>query len=83
MTVKTNRRIVLSSRATGLPSPEHFMRDDRMIEPLAEGQFLVRNLYLSVGPAQRGWVNASANYSEPVPVGGVMRSLAQAPAPFF
>ncbi|MDB6105808.1 MAG: NADP-dependent oxidoreductase [Gammaproteobacteria bacterium] len=76
MTVKTNRRIVLSSRPTGLPAPEHFMRDDRMIEPLAEGQFLVRNLYLSADPAQRGWVNASANYSEPVPIGGVMRSLA-------
>jgi NADPH-dependent curcumin reductase CurA len=74
--MKTNRRIVLSSRPTGLPAPEHFTRDDRMIEPLAEGQFLVRNLYLSVDPAQRGWVNASANYSEPVPIGGVMRSLA-------
>jgi NADPH-dependent curcumin reductase CurA len=37
---------------------------------------LVRNLYLSVDPAMRGWVNAAANYSEPVPVGGVMRSLA-------
>jgi hypothetical protein len=47
-----------------------------LIESLAEGQFLVRNRYLSIDPAQRGWVNASANYSEPVPVGEVMRSLA-------
>jgi NADPH-dependent curcumin reductase CurA len=76
MTTKINRRIVLASRPTGLPTPEHFMRDDQMIDPVTEGQFLVRNLYLSVDPAQRGWVNASANYSEPVPVGGVMRSLA-------
>jgi NADPH-dependent curcumin reductase CurA len=36
----------------------------------------VRNVYLSVDPAMRGWVNAAANYSEPVPIGGVMRSLA-------
>jgi NADPH-dependent curcumin reductase CurA len=36
----------------------------------------VRNLYLSIDPAQRGWVNASTNYSDPVPIGGVMRSLA-------
>jgi NADPH-dependent curcumin reductase CurA len=76
MTAHTNRRIVLASRPTGVPAPEHFKRDDRVVEPLADGQFLVRNLYLSVDPAQRGWVNASANYSNPVPIGGVMRSLA-------
>src|SRR6185436_19799823 len=43
---------------------------------LEVGQLLVRNLYLSVDPAMRGWVNAAANYSEPVPVGAVMRSFA-------
>src|SRR5271156_3292896 len=73
---KKNRRLVLASRPTGVPTPAHFMRDDRALEPLSAGQFLVRNLYLSVDPAQRGWINASANYSEPVPIGGVMRSLA-------
>jgi NADPH-dependent curcumin reductase CurA len=36
----------------------------------------VRNLYLSVEPAMRGWVNATGNYSEPVPIGSVMRSFA-------
>jgi NADPH-dependent curcumin reductase CurA len=41
-----------------------------------DGQVLVRNLYLSVEPAMRGWVNAVANYSEPVAIGAVMRSLA-------
>jgi NADPH-dependent curcumin reductase CurA len=75
-TARTNRRLVLGSRPSGVPAPENFARDDRVIEPLLEGRFLVRNLYLSVDPAQRGWVNASANYSEPVPIGEVMRSLA-------
>jgi hypothetical protein len=28
-------------------------------------QFLVRNEFLSVEPAMRGWVNAVANYSKP------------------
>jgi hypothetical protein len=41
----------------------------------AEGQILVRNLFLSVEPAMRGWVSSGANYWEPVPVGGVMRSF--------
>ena len=35
---------------------------------------VVRNVYLSVDPAMRGWVSAVANYSEPVAVGAVMRS---------
>ena len=37
---------------------------------------VVRNIYLSVDPAMRGWVSAVANYSEPVALGAVMRSLA-------
>src|SRR6266849_1900479 len=37
---------------------------------------LVRNLYLSVEPAMRGWVSSVANYSEPVAIGEVMRSFA-------
>lgn len=43
---------------------------------LADNQFLVRNLYLSIDPAQRGWVNEDANYANPVAIGDVMRSLA-------
>jgi NADPH-dependent curcumin reductase CurA len=76
MAARTNRRIVLASRPAGVPAPENFRRDDCLIAPLADGQFLVRNLFLSVDPAQRGWVSAAANYSTPVPIGGVMRSLA-------
>ena len=71
-----NRRLVLCERPVGIPAPRHFRRDDQPVESPGDGQFLVRNRYLSVDPAQRGWVNASANYSEPVPIGGVMRALA-------
>ncbi len=46
-----------------------------MPEP-SDGQVLVRNVYLSVDPAMRGWVSSVANYSEPVALGAVMRSLA-------
>ncbi len=41
-----------------------------------DGEFLVRNRFLSVDPAMRGWVSAVANYSEPVAIGEVMRSFA-------
>jgi NADPH-dependent curcumin reductase len=75
-TVLTNRRLVLAERPVGIPTPAHFRRDDLAVEPIADGQFLIHNRFLSVDPAQRGWVNASANYSDPVPIGGVMRALA-------
>ncbi len=42
----------------------------------SDGQVLVRNIFLSVDPAMRGWVSAVANYSDPVALGAVMRSLA-------
>jgi NADPH-dependent curcumin reductase CurA len=71
-----NRRIVLAERPTGVPQSTHFRRADQPIGTPEDGQFLVRNYYLSIDPAQRGWVNASSNYADPVPVGGVMRSLA-------
>jgi NADPH-dependent curcumin reductase CurA len=35
----------------------------------------VRNEYLSVAPAVRGWVSTVANYSKPVGIGEVMRSF--------
>lgn len=72
----TNRRIVLSSRPLGIPQAEHFTIEEAAIPELREGEFLVRNQYLSVDPAMRGWVNAVANYSNPVGIGEVMRSFA-------
>lgn len=73
---KPNRQVLLRTRPVGIPQAEHFEVVAGEMPQLADGQVLVRNVYLSVDPAMRGWVNAAANYSEPVPVGGVMRALA-------
>ncbi len=71
-----NRQVRLIARPEGIPEAHHFaLAEDAVPEP-AEGQFLVRNLYLSVDPAQRGWASAEANYSQPVPLGSAMRALA-------
>jgi len=76
MIERLNRRIILVERPLGVPEPRHFRRADEPVAALRDQEFLVRNLYLSIDPAQRGWVQAGANYSNPVPIGGVMRSLA-------
>jgi len=56
-----NRQVLLKSRPTGIPQAEHFEITERPAPELREGQILVRNQFLSVEPAMRGWVNAVAN----------------------
>jgi NADPH-dependent curcumin reductase len=70
-----NRQVLLKSRPQGIPQAEHFEIVESPVPVPADGQVLVRNRYLSVEPAMRGWVNAAANYSEPVAVGAVMRAI--------
>jgi NADPH-dependent curcumin reductase CurA len=71
-----NRQVILKARPEGIPQATHFeLREAAMPAP-GEGQFLIRNRFLSVDPAMRGWVSAVANYSEPVALGSVMRSIA-------
>ena len=76
MTPPVNRQVLLASRPDGIPQAEHFRIAEAPIPSLGAGQVLVRNEWLSVEPAMRGWVNAVANYSEPVAIGAVMRSFA-------
>lgn len=71
-----NRQVVLISRPAGIPQAENFAIVETPIPEPAEGQIVVRNHFLSVEPAMRGWVSAVANYMEPVPLGGVMRAFA-------
>ena len=73
---KTNRQVRLRARPEGIPQAHHFEVTEEPLGPLAEGRFRVRNSYLSVDPAMRGWVSAVANYSKPVGIGEVMRSFA-------
>jgi NADPH-dependent curcumin reductase CurA len=70
------RQVILAGRPSGIPRAEHFEIVEAALPTLQSGEFLVRNEFLSVEPAMRGWVNATANYSDPVPVGAVMRSFA-------
>ena len=76
MTPTKSRQVRLKSRPNGIPQAENFEIAEAPIPFLRDGQFLVRNDYLSVEPAMRGWVSAVANYSTPVGIGEVMRSFA-------
>jgi hypothetical protein len=71
----SNRLIRVASRPTGIPQVDHFYVDVAPIAPLEEGQIRVRNQWLSVEPAMRGWLTDASNYASPVAVGDVMRAL--------
>lgn len=75
-TSSTSQKVILASRPVGIPQAEHFQIVEAPIPSIGPEQVLVRTIYWSVEPAMRGWVNAVGNYSEPVAVGAVMRSLA-------
>lgn len=78
MAAIVNRQVLLRSRPEGIPESRHFQIVETALPTPVDNQVLVRNLYLSVEPAMRGWVSAVKNYAEPVPLGSVMRSFAVA-----
>ena len=73
---ETNRQVRLVSRPSGIPQAENFDITTEPVPTIGEGEILVRNIFLSVEPAMRGWVSNVANYSEPIAINGVMRSFA-------
>lgn len=71
-----NRQAILQTRPVAIPQASDFVLAKSTRPIPGPGQILVRNIYLSVDPAQRGWASSEPNYSAPVPLGDVMRALA-------
>lgn len=63
------REIHLKSRPSGMPGPEHFELVERTVPSPAEGQILVRTLWMSVDPYMRGRMVDRPSYIEPFQVG--------------
>ncbi|WP_080667888.1 NADP-dependent oxidoreductase [Pseudomonas parafulva] len=72
---QTNRRFLLVKRPVGAVRRDDFGYETVPVEQPGEGQVLVRNLYLSLDPAMRGWMNEGKSYIPPVALGQVMRAL--------
>lgn len=69
----TNRQILLASRPVGSIRDENFELRTGPVPPLNDGEVLIRNYYLSLDPAMRGWMREGESYIEPVNIGDVMR----------
>src|SRR3990167_4521261 len=75
MTAPLNRQFLLAQRPVGLPSRETFSYVETSVGEPGPGQILVKNAYLSLDPAMRGWMNDAKSYIPPVGIGEVMRAL--------
>ncbi|MEZ5551998.1 MAG: NADP-dependent oxidoreductase [Pseudomonadales bacterium] len=72
--MNVNRQWVLARRPFGEVSEANFEYREVPIPQPREGQVLLRNLYLSFDPTQRGWMEDRESYLPPVGLGEVMRA---------
>jgi NADPH-dependent curcumin reductase len=67
-----NQRVLLASRPTGWVTEDNFRIESAPMPRPAEGEVLVKNLWLSLDPYMRGRINAAKSYVKGVEPGEVM-----------
>ncbi len=68
----TNKRVVLASRPVGPVSEANFRLEEGPLPKPADGEVLVRNLWLSLDPYMRGRISDAKSYAKGVDIGEVM-----------
>jgi hypothetical protein len=74
MTDTTNRQYFLASRPVGEPTTDNVACRDVPLDPPGEGEVTIRNMYISLDPAIRGWMSDAPSYIEPITLGDAVRS---------
>jgi len=69
-----NRQYQLAARPIGLPKSSDWHLATETLAALEDGQIRVKNIYLSLDPAMRGWMNDGKSYIRPVAINEVMRA---------
>lgn len=69
-----NRRFLLKRRPKGDPVPEDFDLVTEDVPSPPAGGFVMRNHYISLDPAQRGWMDDAPSYMPPIPLGDPVRA---------
>ena len=73
-TALTNQQFRLAARPVGLPKRSDWEQTSEPVREIADGEIVVKALYLSLDPAMRGWMNEGKSYIRPVAIGEVMRA---------
>ena len=69
-----NKQLLLAKRPIGLPDTDTWTLNESSKPEIADGQFLIEQMYVSLDPAMRGWMNDVKSYIPPVQIGEVMRA---------
>ena len=73
-TALMNQQFRLAARPVGLPKRSDWEQTSEPVREIADGEIVVKALYLSLDPAMRGWMNEGKSYIRPVAIGEVMRA---------
>jgi NADPH-dependent curcumin reductase CurA len=73
-TALLNQQFRLAARPVGLPKRDRLAEVSEPVRAAADGEIVVKALYLSLDPAMRGWMNEGKSYIRPVAIGEVMRA---------
>src|SRR6266516_465231 len=71
----TNRRITLAARPVGFPQESDFSLDEVDVGSVEVGEALVRTLWASVDPYQRGRMSEARSYARSLEIGDVITSV--------
>ena len=74
MSLSNNKQIRLASRPQGWVTEDNFTLTEEGVPDIADGQLLVRNIYMSVDPYMRGRMNDTKSYVEPFQIGEVCQA---------
>lgn len=69
-----NKQLKLAKRPVGLPTADTWYLEENPIPEPQEGEVLIRQDYISLDPAMRGWMNDARSYIPPVQIDEVMRA---------
>jgi NADPH:quinone reductase len=72
--VKTNRRVTLASRPSGFPKDSDFVMDEVEVAEPGAGEVLVRALWVSIDPYQRGRMSEVRSYARSLELADVITS---------
>ncbi|GIU27744.1 NADP-dependent oxidoreductase [Shewanella sp. MBTL60-007] len=66
------QEIQLKSRPEGMPSADNFVQAEEQLSSIKQGEFLVKNLWMSVDPYMRGRMIDRKSYIAPFEIGKVL-----------
>ena len=68
-----NKQWILKNFPVGDISEGDLVLEENEVSELLDDQVLIRNIYLSLDPANRGWMSGQASYVDAMKIGDVMR----------